>query len=135
MLFDLDAATQESPSGGMPRLLHSVQHAHEGGVGAIAFVPGQPLLISSGPDNAVRQWFFESPTLPPRLLKARAGHYLPPHVIRYYGDDGRALLTASRDRSLRLTSVVRDSRSYELSQGSIESRAKRMALDLSLIHI
>ena len=135
VLFDLDAATQASPSGGMPRLLHSVQHAHEGGVGAIAFVPGQPLLISSGPDNAVRQWFFESPTLPPRLLKARAGHYLPPHVIRYYGDDGRALLTASRDRSLRLTSVVRDSRSYELSQGSIESRAKRMALDAASLKL
>jgi hypothetical protein len=64
-----------------------------------------------------QQWLFDSPTAPPRLLKFRSGHQLPPHLIRYYGDDGKQLLTASRDRSLRCTSVVRDSRSFELSQG------------------
>lgn len=127
VLFDLDAGVDGPVRG--PRLLHSLQHAHEGPVGAIQFVPGQPLLISTAGDNALRQWFFESPTLPPRLLKARAGHYLPPHKIRYYGDDGRAILSASRDRSLRLVSIVRDSRSFELSQGSVESRANRLELD------
>lgn len=64
-----------------------------------------------------KQWHFDSPTSPPRLLKFRSGHQIPPHLIRYYGDDGKQLLTASRDRSLRYTSVVRDSRSFELSQG------------------
>lgn len=127
VLFDLDAGVDGPVRG--PRLLHSLQHAHEGPVGAIAFVPGQPLIISTGGDNTLRQWFFESPTLPPRLLKARAGHYLPPHRIRYYGSDGRNILSASRDRSLRVVSIVRDSRSFELSQGSIESRANRLELD------
>ena len=65
----------------------------------------------------LQQWLFDSPTAPPRLLKFRSGHHAPPHLIRYYGDDGKQLLTASRDRSLRCTSVVRDSRSFELSQG------------------
>ena len=64
-----------------------------------------------------KQWHFDSPTSPPRLLKFRSGHQIPPHLIRYYGEDGKQLLTASRDRSLRYTSVVRDSRSFELSQG------------------
>ncbi|WFD33760.1 rRNA-processing protein utp21 [Malassezia cuniculi] len=127
VLFDLDAGNDGPVRG--PRLLHSLHHAHEGAVGAIAFVPGQPLLISTGGDNALRQWFFESPTLPPRLLKARAGHYLPPHKIRYYGDDGRTILSASRDRSLRAVSIVRDSRSFELSQGSVESKANRLEID------
>src|SRR5258707_15861935 len=64
-----------------------------------------------------QQWLFDSPTAAPRLLKFRSGHHAPPHLIRYYGEDGKQLLTASRDRSLRCTSVVRDSRSFELSQG------------------
>ncbi|OBZ69349.1 U3 small nucleolar RNA-associated protein 21 [Grifola frondosa] len=104
-------------SGG--RLLHLMRGAHDGAVTSVEWVPGQPLLISSGEDNSVKQWLFDSPTDAPRLLKFRSGHHAPPHLIRYYGEDGKQLLTASRDRSLRCTSVVRDSRSFELSQGKI----------------
>ena len=39
-------------------------------------------------------------------------------VSRYYGEDGKQILTAGRDQALRYTSVVRDSRSVELSQGA-----------------
>lgn len=118
------------------RLLHNLRGAHDRATTAIEWVPGQPLLVSSGEDNSVKvrvhitescsetnfamtkkQWLFDSPTAAPRLLKFRSGHHEPPHLIRYYGDDGKQLLTASRDRSLRCTSVVRDSRSFELSQG------------------
>lgn len=134
-LFDLDAANDDGPLRGAPRLLHSMQHAHDSAIGAIEFVPGQPLLISTGADNALKQWFFESPTLPPRLLKSRSGHALPPHLIRYYGDDGRTMLTASRDRSLRCLSVVRDSRSFELSQGSIERQSHKRAVEASSLKL
>lgn len=65
----------------------------------------------------LKQWHCDSLISPPNLLKFRSGHQAPPHLIRYYGEDGKQLLTASRDRSLRCTSVVRDSRSFELSQG------------------
>ena len=65
-----------------------------------------------------KQWICDSLDSPPRLLKFRSGHHVPPHLIRYYGTDGKQILTASRDRTLRLTSVVRDSRSFELSQGT-----------------
>jgi U3 small nucleolar RNA-associated protein 21 len=57
------------------------------------------------------------------LLKLRTGHHAPPACIRYYGEDGKQILTAGRDRALRYTSVVRDSRSYELSQGSLVKKA------------
>lgn len=134
-LFDLDAANADGPVSGAPRLLHSMQHAHDSAIGAIEFVPGQPLLISTGADNALKQWFFESPTLPPRLLKARSGHALPPHLIRYYGDDGRAMLSASRDRSVRCLSVVRDSRSFELSQGSVERQSHKWAVEASSLKL
>ncbi|KAJ7510043.1 Utp21 specific WD40 associated putative domain-containing protein [Mycena galericulata] len=101
------------------------------GGAAVEWVPGQPVLISSGEDNSVKQWLFDSPTAAPRLLKFRTGHQAPPHIIRYYGDDGKQLLTASRDRSLRCTSVVRDSRSFELSQGSFAKKATALSVPLA----
>ncbi|KAJ7343314.1 Utp21 specific WD40 associated putative domain-containing protein [Mycena albidolilacea] len=116
-------------SGG--RLLHMIRGAHDGAITAVEWVPGQPVLISSGEDNSIKQWLFDSPTAPPRLLKFRTGHHAPPHIIRYYGDDGKQLLTASRDRSLRCTSVVRDSRSFELSQGSLAKKATTLSIPLA----
>ncbi|GJE90786.1 WD40 and Utp21 domain-containing protein [Phanerochaete sordida] len=110
------------------RLLHIVRGAHDGAISAVQWVPGQPLLVSSGEDNSVKQWLFDSPTAAPRLLKFRSGHHAPPHLIRYYGDDGKQLLTAARDRSLRCTSVVRDSRSFELSQGALAKKAAGLAV-------
>ena len=76
-----------------------------------------------------KQWHVDSLTSPPHLLKFRSGHQAPPHLIRFYGEDGKQLLTASRDRSLRCTSVVRDSRSFELSQGLPTFLATRLLGD------
>lgn len=76
-----------------------------------------------------KQWICDSLQSPPRLLKFRSGHHVPPHLIRYYGTDGKQLLTASRDRTVRLTSVVRDSRSFELSQGAgLSKKAAKQGL-------
>ncbi|KAH7912241.1 Utp21 specific WD40 associated putative domain-containing protein [Hygrophoropsis aurantiaca] len=116
-------------SGG--RLLHLVRGAHDGAVSSLEWVPGQPVLISSGEDNSIKQWLFDSPTAAPRLLKFRSGHHAPPHLIRYYGEDGKQLLTASTDRSLRYTSVVRDSRSFEMSQGSLARKATTLSKPLA----
>ncbi|KAI0707610.1 Utp21-domain-containing protein [Earliella scabrosa] len=113
------------------RLLHIVRGAHDGAVTALEWVPGQPVLISSGEDNSVKQWLFDSPTEAPRLLKFRSGHHAPPHLIRYYGEDGKQILTASRDRSLRCTSVVRDSRSFEMSQGSLAKKATSLSIPIT----
>uniref|UniRef100_A0A0W0EUF7 Uncharacterized protein n=1 Tax=Moniliophthora roreri TaxID=221103 RepID=A0A0W0EUF7_MONRR len=113
------------------RLLHMVHGAHDGAISALEWVPGQPILISSGEDNSVKQWLFDSPTAAPRVLKFRSGHFSPPHLIRYYGEDGKQLLTASRDRSLRCTSVVRDSRSFELSQGSLSKKASSLSVPVA----
>ena len=81
------------------------------------FVSGHP---AHGCSIFLQQWLFDSPTAAPRLLKQRSGHHAPPHLVRYYGDDGKSILTAGADRALRYTSVVRDSRGYELSQGALQ---------------
>lgn len=86
--------------------------------------PSSPLALIT-----TKQWICDSLDSPPRLLKFRSGHHAPPHLIRYYSTDGKQLLTASRDRTLRLTSVVRDSRSFELSQGAgLAKKASKQGL-------
>ncbi|WRT67784.1 uncharacterized protein IL334_004758 [Kwoniella shivajii] len=115
------------------RVLHVVRGAHDQSVTGLQWVAGQPLLISSSADNSVKQWLCDSPTGMPRLLKFRGGHHAPPTCIRYYGEDGKQILTAGRDRSLRYTSVVRDSRSFELSQGSLIKKA--IGLGVTVDHL
>lgn len=117
------------------RLLHIHPNAHDGPVSTLEWIQGQPLLITSGADNTIKQWNFETPTSPPILLKSRSGHQQPPNLIRYYGEDGKAILTAGRDRAVRLTSVVRDSRSAELSQGSLTKKATSLSLPLSTLKL
>ncbi|SJX64478.1 related to UTP21-U3 snoRNP protein [Sporisorium reilianum f. sp. reilianum] len=137
-IFDLEPASGSGPSSANtngPRLTYSIQEAHDGAVGSIEFVPGQPLLISSGGDNSCKQWFFESASMPPRLLKARSGHHQPPHLIRYYGQDGKEILSAGRDRSIRSISVVRDSRSHELSQGELQKKSNQLSVAISSLKL
>lgn len=117
------------------RLLHLIRGAHDGPITSAEWIPGQPLLVTAGEDNSVKQWLFDSPTALPRLLKYRAGHHAPPHLIRYYGEDGKQLLTTSRDRTLRCTSVVRDSRSFELSQGSMAKKAAATSVPVSSLKL
>lgn len=136
ILFDLQAGQGGSIcKKAKPAVLaHSMRSAHDASISSVQFVQGQPLLISSGTDNAIKQWFFEvngvteggilggetsiGPTTVPRLLKSREGHSAPPRLIRFVGEDGKTILsTGGEDRSIRAMSVVRDSRSAELSQG------------------
>lgn len=42
-------------SGG--RLLHMIRGAHDGAITAVEWVPGQPVLITSGEDNSVKVLF------------------------------------------------------------------------------
>lgn len=113
------------------RVLHTMRDAHEASVTGLEWVSGQPLLISSSGDNSIKQWVCDTDTSLPRLLKSRSGHRDPVTCVRYLGDDGKQLLSASRDGALRNTSVVRDSRSAELSQGSIQRKAQHLGKSVS----
>lgn len=134
-IFDLEPSPSSALGNSGPRLTYSIQDAHEGPVGSLEFVPGQPLLISSGGDNSCKQWFFESASMPPRLLKYRSGHHQPPHLIRYYGEEGKEILSAGRDRSIRSISVVRDSRSHELSQGELQKKSNQLSISVASLKL
>lgn len=73
------------------RLLVLHRAAHDDRIGHIVFVPGEPLLLSSGADNALKLWVLEADDV--RLLRARSGHALPPTRVRFAA--ARTLLSAA----------------------------------------
>lgn len=108
------------------RRLHHSMRCHEGRISACSFLPREPVLVTSSPDNSIRMWVFDAPDGTARLLRSREGHRAPPSRIRYYGTPGNAdadansaealcILSGSMDRSLRLFHTVRDCLSTEFS--------------------
>ena len=121
-----------------------VRSAHEtssstkaSGITKIDFLPGQPVLVSSGLDNAIRSWAFDqSPFSPlPRLLHSRGGHAAPVTKLVFLpaasdGSEasGKWLLSAGGDRSLWGFSLRKDGQNTELSQGNVKHKAKKTGM-------
>ena len=130
--------------------LHSrMAEAHDGAVLRLAFLPGEPVLLSSGADNSLKMWIFDQSDGSARLLRSREGHTAPPTRLQYYGGetlasladgaDGHSaqILSAGRDRAFRVFHAIRDAQSRELSQGHVAKRARKMyvqASELKLPH-
>lgn len=108
------------------RIAHVSRGAHMGSIASVKYLNGQPILLSSGFDNAVREWIFDSVDGLPRLLRSRSGHHAPPTSISFYGETSHFLLSASRDRSLRGFSLYSDAQTAELSQGAVQSTANKL---------
>ncbi|MCJ1420178.1 hypothetical protein MMC32_006535 [Xylographa parallela] len=108
-----------------------------GGISRAEFLPGQPLLVTSGRDNALKSWIFdETPFSPvPRILHSRCGHAAPVTRLDFLPTDtdgsdavGKWLLSAGRDQSLWGWSLRRDGQSTEISQGNIRKTAKKLGM-------
>lgn len=108
-----------------------------GGISKIEFLPGQPVIVTSGLDNSLKSWIFdETPFSPvPRILHSRSGHAAPVTKLQFLPTDadgadrgGKWLLSAGRDRSLWGWSLRRDGQSTELSQGNIRKKAKKLGI-------
>ncbi|CAO3658833.1 unnamed protein product [Umbelopsis ramanniana] len=111
-------------------LVHVMKGAHDASISCLQFLNSQPILVSGGSDNAVKQWIFDNLDGTPRLLKSRSGHHSPPLRIRYYGQDGHFILSSGRDRSLRAFSTIKDAQTIELSQGALAKKAKNYNLKI-----
>ena len=105
------------------------------GVNGVEFLDGQPVLVSSGDDNALKTWIIdETPFSPvPRPLHSRGGHSASVSTLEFLpaasdGSDssGKWLLSASKDCSLWGLSLRKDSQHAEISQGSLERKAKKI---------
>jgi len=129
------------------RVMGTLRSAHDppsrdgskvrGGVSKIAFLAGQPVLITSGRDNSLKSWIFdETPFSPvPRILHTRSGHAAPVTSLRFLPSDfdgaeagNKWLLSGGKDRSLWGWSLRRDGQSTELSQGNIRKKAKKAGI-------
>jgi U3 small nucleolar RNA-associated protein 21 len=107
------------------RRLHAVlPDAHDARLLALHFFPGEPLLMSSAADNAIKQWVFDGHDAVPRLLRFRSGHAAPPSMVAHYAE-GLRLLSGGADRAFRVFSTIQDQQSRELSQRHTARRAKR----------
>jgi len=116
-------------------LFHTIKGAHDGTIMSAHFLNGQPILITGGSDNSVKQWIFDAIEGLPRLLKFRSGHHAPPTYLRHYGEDGNSLLSVGSDRSLRSFSIIRDSQNVELSQGSIKKSKQKHATSIDILKL
>jgi len=55
-------------------------------VDCVMYLPNEPVLLAtSGSGNYIKMFKLEANTGTPSVLKARAGHSLPPHKVRFYG--------------------------------------------------
>ena len=107
------------------------------GVNKVGFLAGQAILVTTGSDNALKTWVFdESPVSPiPRILHSRSGHAMPVSTIQFLPPDadgaeanGKWLMSGSIDQSFWAWSLRRDGQSTELSQGSVQKKAKKLGL-------
>lgn len=107
------------------RSIYSISAHSRPVVSACAF--GElPLFATSSSDNSIKIW--ERCGQEVRLLRSREGHYKPARQISFYGDDGLGLITAAKDGEIRFLSLQKDSRSVELSQGSIDKQSKHLSI-------
>lgn len=69
------------------KILHSVvKKAHDGSISTLAAVPGEPLVVTTGSDNAICVWIFDKPDGSMRLLRHRRGASEPITHVEVYGD-------------------------------------------------
>lgn len=124
-----------------------LRNAHEtsssstaSGISGIDFLSGQPVIVSSGLDNALKSWVFDQVPFSavPRQLHIRSGHASTISNLRFLpaatdGSEanGKWLLSAGNDRSLWGFSLRKDGQSTELSQGNVKHKAKKVGTMIS----
>lgn len=121
---------------GVLRSAHEIAgEGRKSGINKVEFLAAQPVIISTGMDNALRSWIFdEMPFSPiPRILHARSGHSAPVTTLDFLpaGSEGsesigKWLLSAAKDNSLWGFSLRKDGQNSELSQGNVKSKSKKM---------
>ncbi|CAK9820677.1 WD repeat-containing protein 36 [Anthophora plagiata] len=99
--------------------------AHFGAVTGLKYLPNEPLLVSSSPDNSLKLWIFDLADGAGRLLRIREAHADPPTAIRFYGNDSNSVLTAGSDSSLRIFSTITEMLNKSLGKASFNRKAAK----------
>lgn len=119
--------------------VHLLRNAHReanGGAIKASFLNGQPVIVSAGADNSLKEFVFDpvlsttdsSVVSPPRHLRSRGGHSSPPCCLLFADHDSHFISSASTDRSFWVFSLRKDSQSQEMSQKQSKMKnGKRVA--------
>ncbi|KAK9302990.1 hypothetical protein QLX08_005167 [Tetragonisca angustula] len=99
--------------------------AHFGAVTGLKYLPNEPLLVSSSPDNSLKLWIFDLADGAGRLLRIREAHSEPPILLRFYGNKGDNILTAGSDSSLRKFSTITEILNKSLGKASFNRKAAK----------
>lgn len=113
--------------------VHVLPNAHKeafGGVSKVEFLNGQPIVITTGADNSIKEFVFDpvlsdtntSVVTPPRHLRSRGGHSAPPTTIIFGDENSHFIQSASQDRSFWQFSLRKDAQSSEISQREGKSK-------------
>ncbi|XP_077500929.1 LOW QUALITY PROTEIN: WD repeat-containing protein 36 [Amblyomma americanum] len=105
------------------RALHSqILDAHRSAVTGLRFLPDEPLLLTSSPDNSLKMWIFDQSDGSGRLLKQQQGHSGAPCRIRFHGAAGTNILSAGLDSVLRSFSTIGENLNKSLGQASYDRK-------------
>uniref|UniRef100_A0A182Y8M2 Uncharacterized protein n=1 Tax=Anopheles stephensi TaxID=30069 RepID=A0A182Y8M2_ANOST len=107
------------------RTIVSTLMAHDDSVTGLHFLPNEPLLVTSSPDNSLKMWIFDLTDGGARLLRFREGHSAPPTCIRYHGASGRNIVSSGEDSSLRIFSTVAETLNCSLGKASYNRKASK----------
>lgn len=106
------------------RAHHVIDAAHNGPISTVCFLPNQPILITSGSDNALKMWIFDTADGLPRPLKTRCGCPGPAKFMEFYGDgDDKEMLVGGRCDGggfLSRISFIFDRQNQEFAQTALK---------------
>ncbi|PWW72359.1 Utp21-domain-containing protein [Tuber magnatum] len=103
------------------RIAAIMRNAHDGPLGGgviVEWLAGQNVLVTSGGDNSIKEWVFDSPhTALPRLLRFRSGHSKPITSLAFLDPSTpHFLLSGSLDSTFRAHSMRNDAQSFVFSE-------------------
>eukprot|EP00930_Biecheleria_cincta_P003547 TRINITY_DN104487_c0_g1_i1.p1 TRINITY_DN104487_c0_g1~~TRINITY_DN104487_c0_g1_i1.p1 ORF type:complete len:1043 (+),score=177.02 TRINITY_DN104487_c0_g1_i1:67-3129(+) len=102
---------------------HVLEAAHRGPVSSAQYLPNEPLLLTSGRDNAIKMWIFDTADGLPRYLKGRAGCPGPARRLSFYGEGDKELLVGGGFEGtgfLSKISFIQDHQNNEYSQMALK---------------
>uniref|UniRef100_A0A1A9WSG0 Small-subunit processome Utp21 domain-containing protein n=1 Tax=Glossina brevipalpis TaxID=37001 RepID=A0A1A9WSG0_9MUSC len=99
--------------------------AHEDAVSTAIFLPNEPLMLTTSPDNSMKLWIFDMVDGGARMLRIREGHIRPPLCIRYHGHNGSTILSSGEDSSLRAFSTISATFNKSLGKASYDRKSSK----------
>lgn len=99
--------------------------AHTDSITTTHCFPGEPLMLTTSPDNSMKLWIFDMPDGGARLLRIREGHSAPPLSIKFHGSNGQNIISAGDDSTLRVFNITIDTLNRSMGTASYNRKLSK----------